>query len=135
MPAMRKVLLLALLPLAAEAQQPAVLFDRLTVEDGLSHSWVWSVYQDSLGFLWFGTPDGLNRYDGYSFRVYENDPADPDSLSHNVIMTIFEGPEGYLWIGTRGGGLDRFDRAEARFDHFRHDPSSTTATIPPIPRA
>lgn len=129
----RFLFLLLLLPVAAPAQQPShlerkvlepsVLFDHLSIEDGLSHSWVWSVYQDSRGFLWFGTPDGLNRYDGYSFRIYENDPADPDSLSHNEVMAIFEDPEGYLWIGTRGGGLDRFDRAEERFVHFRHDPS------------
>lgn len=119
--------LLMLAPMAAGALEPAALFERLSVEDGLSHRWVWSVHQDSLGFMWFGTPDGLNRYDGYSFKTYENDPADPDSLSHNEVVAICEGPEGYLWIGTRGGGLERFDRLEERFDHFRLDPADPTS--------
>jgi ligand-binding sensor domain-containing protein/signal transduction histidine kinase len=72
--------------------------------------------------MWFGTDDGLNRFDGYSFKVYRNDPEDPDSLSHNMIMGLVEDSQGYLWIGTYGGGLDRFDPQTQIFTHFRHLP-------------
>ncbi len=104
------------------AEQGGLRFDRLSVEDGLSHSSVWTLYQDSVGFLWLGTQEGLNRYDGYDFKVYRHDPADPDSISESETLAILEDRRGDLWIGTRGGGLNRFDRAEERFEHFRHDP-------------
>ncbi len=98
-------------------------FDRLSVEDGLSHSSVWTLYQDSVGFLWLGTRDGLNRFDGYGFKVYRHDPADPGSISESEVLAILEDRRGDLWIGTRGGGLNRFLRAEERFERFRHDPA------------
>lgn len=98
------------------------IFQRYTVEDGLSHSTVNCILQDQQGFMWFGTDDGLNRFDGYSFKVYRNDPDDPDSLSHNMIMGLVEDSQGNLWIGTYGGGLDRFDPVRQIFVHYRHLP-------------
>ncbi len=98
-------------------------FERLSVEDGLSHSSVWTIYQDSVGFLWLGTQEGLNRFDGYGFKVYRHDPADPDSISESEVLAILEDRRGDLWIGTRGGGLNRFIQAEERFERFRHDPA------------
>ncbi len=106
-----------------DAAEGGLRFDRLSVEDGLSHSSVWTLYQDSVGFLWFGTREGLNRYDGYDFEVYRHDPADPSSISESEVLTIVEDRRGDLWIGTRGGGLNRFVRAEERFERFRHDPA------------
>lgn len=79
--------------------------------------------QDSKGFMWFGTTDGLNKYDGYTFTVYEHDPANPNSLSNNAVYAIAEDRSGTLWIGTWGGGLNRFDRETERWRHYQHDPS------------
>ena len=60
-------------------------------------------FQDSRGFMWFGTQDGLNRYDGYTFVVYKNDPNDPGSLSSNFLQDLMEDDEGYLWVATSTG--------------------------------
>ena len=81
--------------------------------------------QDREGYLWFGTQDGLNRYDGHSFAVYRHDPEDPQSLRDDYISAIYEDRSGVLWIGTYGGGLDRLDEnapGEATFTHYRNDP-------------
>jgi len=93
-------------------------FERLSVEDGLSHSTVNCILQDRKGFLWFGTEDGLSKYDGYSFTVYRHEPDDPHSLSHNVIWSLFEDASGTLWVGTFGGGLNRFDPDTGSFSRY-----------------
>lgn len=72
--------------------------------------------------MWFGTWDGLNRYDGYTFKVFKNKPDDANSLSHNSVWAICEDKNGMLWIGTESGGLNRFDRAKLIFTTFRHIP-------------
>jgi PAS domain S-box-containing protein len=79
--------------------------------------------QDSKGFLWFGTYDGLNRYDGYHFKVYKNDPDNPYSLSKNNIECIFEDHLGMLWIGTEDG-LNYFDRESEKFFRYKNDPNN-----------
>jgi len=93
-------------------------FDHISIEEGLSQSSVRVIFQDSRGFLWFGTEDGLNRYDGYTFKVYKPDPDVPNSLSDRYITAIVEDKEGYLWIGTRLGGLNRYDPRTEEFIHF-----------------
>ena len=70
------------------------------VADGLSSNTVYSIYQDRDGFMWFGTRNGLNRYDGYTFRVFRHLNNDPYSLPDNVVVNICESPEGKLWIKT-----------------------------------
>jgi ligand-binding sensor domain-containing protein len=105
----------------------SVSFGHISIEQGLSQSSVFSVFQDSKGFLWFGTLDGLNKYDGYKFTVYRSDPRDPNTLSNNTIVRIFEDTEGFLWIGTLGGGVNRFDEASERFIRYRHDPKDSTS--------
>jgi ligand-binding sensor domain-containing protein len=80
-----------------------------------------AIYQDRQGFMWFGTKAGLNRYDGYRFTIFRNDPFDSTSLSNNYITAIFEDRQGRLWIGT-GGGLNCFDLATEKFRRFLHDP-------------
>ena len=102
-------------PLVPSAGQPPLplsagqhlRFDRISLEQGLSQSTVFCMIQDSQGFMWFGTEDGLNKYDGYSFTVYKHDPEDPNSLGGNWIQAILEDSSGTLWIGTREGGLSR----------------------------
>ncbi len=71
--------------------------------------------------MWFGTNDGLNKYNGYSFPVYKHNPDDPFSLSHNHIWSLFEDSSGMLWIGTYGGGLNRFDRDTGQFTRYNAD--------------
>jgi ligand-binding sensor domain-containing protein/DNA-binding CsgD family transcriptional regulator len=80
--------------------------------------------QDSEGFMWFGTQDGLNKYDGYGFEIFKPDPADPASLSHNEIWCLYQDRGGVLWVGTRGGGLNRFNAAEKTFTHYTHRPGN-----------
>ncbi len=94
-------------------------FEVLSVEQGLSESVVNDILQDRQGFLWFATGDGLNRYDGYEFIVYRNDPADTDSLSHSHTTRIMEDRQGRLWIGTYNGGLNRFDPLTGRITRYR----------------
>ena len=115
--------------MAPTGQSPAlsmteqrVMFHHISVEQGLSQTTVLCMLQDSMGFMWFGTEDGLNKYDGYTFTVYKQDPQDPSSISNNWIQALYEDRSGALWIGTLDGGLDRFDREQETFTHHRHDP-------------
>lgn len=75
--------------------------------------------QDQLGFLWFGTDDGLNRFDGYGFKVYRNDPANQLSLSDNAIRSMCVDRSGYIWIGTKRGDLNRYDPVTDGFEHWQ----------------
>ncbi|MCQ3974476.1 MAG: histidine kinase [Anaerolineae bacterium] len=115
--------LISFAPLPAQADEP-LRFEYLTVEDGLSNSAVMFIMQDSQGFMWFGTQDGLNKYDGYTVTVYRHTPDNPNSLSNNVVMAGYEDKEGALWFGTDPGGLNRFDRTTGRFTVYTHDPQN-----------
>ncbi len=120
-------LALALVFSVAEVgDDPEVRFQRLSVNEGLSQSQVSTVLQDSDGYMWIGTFDGLNRYDGYSFTVFKHDPEDPNSLSHNHVTAVYEDRSGMLWIGTREG-LNRYDRLTGRFDRYAHDAEVPTS--------
>lgn len=99
-------------------------FENISVDQGLSQSSVNCMLQDRRGFMWFGTKDGLNCFDGYRFRAYEYDPDEPGSIKDNFIESIFEDRQGTLWIGTRKGGLNRFDPLTETFEHFTHDPAN-----------
>src|SRR5882724_9609104 len=114
--------LLQIIPFVAMSQKQQRRFDRLGTAQGLSHSNATCILQDNQGFMWFGTQDGLNRYDGYSFSIYRNDPKEPMSLSDGHIKSIFKDPEGTMWIATSEGGLERLDREKDRFRHYRYDP-------------
>ena len=118
------VLLLLTTAQSATAQQGQnVRFRHLLVEDGLSQEAVQAILQDHRGLLWFGTQDGLNRYDGYDVTVFNHDPKDPASLSNGWIWCLFEDSQGTLWIGTDGGGLNRFLPGRQAFERFVSDPS------------
>ncbi|MCA2004317.1 MAG: histidine kinase [Ignavibacterium sp.] len=103
--------------LFARSENQDYKFTQLKIEDGLSQSTVYSIIQDKNGFMWFGTGNGLNRYDGYNFRQYFNNPADSNSISDDGIATMFEDKEGKIWIGTVGGNINRFDRTSESFSH------------------
>ena len=80
--------------------------------------------QDSRGFIWVGTENGLNRFDGHQFRVFYNDPADSGSISNNYIKHILEDSMGNIWISTHGGGLNKFDRKSNQFKRYLHVPDN-----------
>jgi signal transduction histidine kinase/ligand-binding sensor domain-containing protein len=105
-----------------QSQEVRYRFDHLSLETGLSQSTVNCILQDSRGFLWIGTQDGLNRYDGYGFTIFRNRPADSNSLSHNWIQTMIEGEPGILWIGTWGEGLNKFDTVTNQVTRYCHEP-------------
>ncbi len=86
-----------------------IRFENYRVEDGLSHSTVFSICQDADGFIWFATPDGLHRFDGYKFRVFENIPDDTTSLTSNNISCLLPAEDGTIYVGTWGGGLNVFN--------------------------
>ena len=111
-----------------QLQTPLVLdnirFEHITVEDDLSQNGAFAILQDSDGFMWFGTQDGLDKYDGQTFTAYRHDPDNLNSLSNNWIWAIHEDHLGALWIGTLSGGLDRYDRELDQFTHYQHDPDN-----------
>jgi len=103
-----------------------IVFESLSLDAGLSQSVVTALWQDRLGFLWVGTQDGLNRYDGAAFRVFKHDPLNPQSLSNTYITAITEDSTGRLWIGTNSG-LNAYDPRTERFTRFYHDPEDPTS--------
>jgi ligand-binding sensor domain-containing protein/two-component sensor histidine kinase len=88
---------------------------QLRIEDGLSQSTIFASLQDSKGYMWFATRSGLNRYDGYKFNLYFNDPKDSTSLSDDGTNSLYEDKNGNLWIGTIYGNINRFDRKTETF--------------------
>src|SRR5271170_3670043 len=83
-----------------------------------------SIAQDRYGFMWFGTDDGLYRYDGYNLKPYRHERGNPNSLSDDAVLVVYRDSTGILWVGTGFGGLDRFDPASDTFKHYRHDPAN-----------
>ena len=83
-----------------------------------------AILQDRNGFMWFGTQDGLNRFDGHEFELWQHDPNDPSSLGHSWILSLLEDRNGDLWVGTKGGGLNLWDPERSGFVRFRSDPSN-----------
>jgi signal transduction histidine kinase/ligand-binding sensor domain-containing protein len=107
--------------------QPDIKFHRISIERGLSQSVVESILQDRKGFLWFGTQDGLNRFDGYNFTVFENEPGNVQTLSNDYILALHEDVDGSIWVGTQFG-LNRFhpDSSSPVFHRYFHDPADST---------
>jgi two-component system sensor histidine kinase ChiS len=91
----------------AVGQAPRSRFERLTVEDGLSNSQIMFILQDQADYMWFGSQDGLNKYDGYEVTVFRHDGEDPSSIGSNIIMSGLAADDGSLWFGTDPGGLNR----------------------------
>ena len=108
-------------PAAAAATAHPMRFDRLTLDDGLSQSSVISILQDSQGFMWFGTENGLNRYDGYEFEQFRRERGKPNALRNDFVYDIIEGSDGGLWLATNGGGLAHLDAARVQVHTYMHD--------------
>ncbi len=99
-------------------------FERISASDGLSFPKVTDVMQDHLGFMWFATSNGLNKYDGYTFTVYRHNPSEPTSIGFDDLNFVFEDSHGVIWVGG-GQGVDRFDREKGYFTHgFERGPAN-----------
>lgn len=118
------VLTLLCLNVSLHAQSQNLVFEEISIEQGLSQSIVFCILQDSKGFLWFGTEDGLNKYDGYKFTVLQHDPYNSNSLSYNEIRAIHEDSSGVLWIGAFYGGLNKYDPDQQQFTRYQHEPTN-----------
>ncbi len=101
------------------AQKTGLYFERITVQNGLSNNQVNCILQDQRGFIWIGTNDGLNRYDGNYFVVFRNRPGDSTSISGNMITDMLEDEKGILWITTADGGLSKYDYRQPEHKQFR----------------
>jgi ligand-binding sensor domain-containing protein/signal transduction histidine kinase len=106
-------------------------FTHITTEDGLSQNNVWAILKDHKGFMWFGTDDGLNRFDGYSFSVYHHSPADSLSISSNAITCLYEDSQQRMWVGTKTG-LNQYDRQKDKFINYFSDVSDRDNLIKTI---
>ncbi|MBC7949104.1 MAG: hypothetical protein H7Y42_14560 [Chitinophagaceae bacterium] len=111
----------------AYSQRKDIGFDHLDINSGLSQNHIMCIMQDSRGFMWFGTRDGLNKYDGYKFTIYKNDPNDSTSISNNYVTGIVEDSKGEMWVTTRGGGINRYDKKKDRFTQFKSDPGNSNS--------
>ena len=118
-------LLIFFLYAPASFAQQAIRFTHLCNMDGLSQSTVQAIVKDKYGFMWFGTQDGLNRYDGYNFKVYRHKPKDPTSLQRSHIVSLYEDSRGNLWIGTYNGALSLYDRKKDAFIHYKVSSGNT----------
>lgn len=122
----QKWLLIALLIVLqgklASAQHLIIDLSPLKTPKGLSQNSIQEIFRDSFGLMWFGTQDGLNRYDGYKVTVYKHRDGDPHSISANSILDIAEDSETNLWIGTRKDGISKYNRRAQSFTNFRHNP-------------
>ncbi len=101
-------------------------FNQIGLEQGLSQSTVNSIVQDKQGFMWFGTQDGLNRYDGYSILVFKHSASNSNSLADDNAFSLINDRDGDLWIGTRYHGLDRYEISKNRFIHYKHNEVNNT---------
>ncbi len=103
------------------SQQHKIWFKHLTTKEGLSQNTVDCILRDNQGFIWFGTWNGLNKYDGYDFILYQNDPSDSNTISNNFIYSLCEDDYNRIWIGTGGGGINVFNKEKEIFYHINHD--------------
>ena len=102
------------------ACQVSPYFNHLSIKQGLSQSIVYCAYQDKEGFMWFGTANGLNKFDGYTFQVFQPDPNDPDhSLRQNIIWDILEDRSNHLWVTTLGEGIHQLDKKTGRVTAYK----------------
>ncbi len=98
-----------------------------SIEQGLSQSSINCIVQDSLGFIWLATQDGLDRFDGYNFYIYEPVPGDSSSISDNDIYTLYVDKSGTLWIGTQNGGLNKFNSTTGTFNSYQNNPADSSS--------
>ncbi|MDB5286069.1 MAG: hypothetical protein JWR05_1018 [Mucilaginibacter sp.] len=117
--------ILCLVTISISAQDIGLKINKLNSSNGISQNSINCILKDSYGFMWFGTQDGLNRYDGYKFTIYKHLFKNSRSLPANYVQAICEDKEGNIWIGTRLGGLSKYNRANESFINYRNDPKKS----------
>ncbi|NQZ82978.1 MAG: response regulator [Colwellia sp.] len=105
------------------AANNALSFNHFSTSQGLSQATVHTSIYDSNGFLWIGTSDGLNRFDGYQFTIFRHDPDNEKTISDNSVLFILEDMDGSLWFGSNGAGVNRYDQTMKVFTRLQHEPS------------
>ena len=119
------IVLLFLTCLQGLSQNSQLQFEHIS--EGLSQSNVICILQDREGFMWFGTRNGLNKYDGYQFKIYEQEDFNESSLSYNWITSLLEDENGNIWVGTFGGGVNVFDKETETFARYQYDEKDSTS--------
>ncbi len=104
--------------------QKEKIYETLSMAQGLSQGMIFDIIQDEDGFLWIGTKNGLNRYDGYNFKVFTNDPYNNRSLSSNTIVKLFEDSRGSIWAGTENAGINLYNKKTGLFYRVVHEPDN-----------
>jgi ligand-binding sensor domain-containing protein/serine phosphatase RsbU (regulator of sigma subunit) len=120
-------LLLFLLPISSLIGQQKYNFEHISIPDGLSNAQVWDILQDKYGFLWIATSDGLNRYDGYNFKIYKNDPSNKTSLPNNTVSALMIDSDGIMWVGT-SSGFSKYDQSNDSFETHLPDSARTSSS-------
>ncbi len=115
-------------------QPDQINFKNISIEQGLSQSTVYSIVQDSIGFMWFATRDGLNKYDGYNFTIYRPNPLNPESISATGIRRLLVDSRGYLWIITLTGEVNRYDYKRDIFKNYLLDTAIRPINQNPLAR-
>ena len=133
-PALKKCLtsLITFLLVGFVVAQKPVGYEVLSTADGLSQGMIFDILQDKEGFVWVGTKNGLNRFDGYKFKVFTNDPFNANTISSNTILKLFEDSKGRIWVGTENSGLNIYDKKSGKFYRIQHNisnPASLSGNI------
>jgi PAS domain S-box-containing protein len=113
-------LVFALITVSFSLKAQKFRFEYVDIEDGLSQNSVFDIAQDKLGFLWFATQDGLNRYDGYSFTIFKPTLSTQNKIAYNDLRKLFFDKDGNIWIGTWGGGLSKLDLKTFKFTNYKN---------------
>ncbi|BDD01929.1 hybrid sensor histidine kinase/response regulator transcription factor [Persicobacter psychrovividus] len=108
------------------AQAENINFETLTRKDGLSHSLITNIIQDHTGYMWYGTQDGLLRYDGYKFKVFKPNKEDPKSIQSSWVTELLVDRKNQLWVRFRNGGISMYNPTSEDFMNFNHDPDDST---------
>ncbi|MEL7146522.1 MAG: two-component regulator propeller domain-containing protein, partial [Bacteroidota bacterium] len=114
-------LTLLIIAISSQAQQTNYTFKRLETDDGLSNGIIYTTLKDSRGFVWFGTDNGLNRFDSYEFKVYLHDTDEKSSIANNRVVDLEEDSQGNIWIGS-DGGLSMYDPVTDKFTNYTSVP-------------
>lgn len=122
------LVILLLTGYALAADDHIYYFESIDISDGLSQNSVMTIAKDNHGFMWFGTEDGLNRYDGVSFKQFRHDPVDRKTLNSSSIYSSLVDSRGDLWVGTYGSGLNRYIDSTEAFIRYSLDPQDTLIT-------
>ena len=107
------VLFFLFLQLQIYSQQSNITFEHFSIDQGMYETNINSVIQDKTGYLWFGTWGGIEKYDGYNFTAYKQEPDNPNSIKNQFVNTLYEDKEGNIWVGT-WRGLEKFNQIKRR---------------------